>query len=147
MLHQSHSWADLRPPDPNFDWPRWLVHETQVKSTKHLQIPSKDQFHPSSGENPRMLLQSRNSNFMVRWRQHNIILQLQLCISIPLKRLEIHHQIILDSEDSVCRQVGVVFGEYLRRDRDVAVAADHQMNMCRAHGVAIEEIQENACGA
>jgi hypothetical protein len=76
---------------------------------------------------------------MVPRRQHNIILQLQLSVRVPLERLEIHYQIVLDGEHAICRQVRVVFGKYLRRDWDVTVAADHQVDVGRAHGVAVEE--------
>jgi hypothetical protein len=76
-------------------------------------------------------------------RQHNIILQLQLSVCVPLKRFEIHDQVVLDSEHGIGSQIWVVFGEYLRRDGDIAVAANHQMDVSRAHRMAIEKIQQN----
>jgi hypothetical protein len=76
-------------------------------------------------------------------RQHNIILQLQLGIRVSLKWLEIHDQIVLDSEHGIGSQIRVVFGEYLRRDWDIAVAANHQMDVSRAHRMAIKKIQQN----
>jgi hypothetical protein len=81
----------------------------------------------------------------VIWRrQHNIILQLQLSIRVPLKRLEIHDQIVLDSEHGIGSQIWVVFGEYLRRNGDITVAANHQMDVSRAHRMAIKKIQQKA---
>jgi hypothetical protein len=76
---------------------------------------------------------------MVCRRQYNIILQLQFGSRVPLERREIHYQIVLDGKHAICRQVRVVFGEDLRRDGDVAVAADHQVDVGGAHGVAIED--------
>jgi hypothetical protein len=76
-------------------------------------------------------------------RQHNIILQLQLSVCVPLKRFEIHDQVVLDSEHGIGSQIWVVFGEYLRRDGDIAVAANHQMDVSRAHRMAIKKIQKN----
>lgn len=77
---------------------------------------------------------------MICRRQHNIILQLQLGIRVSLKWLEIHDQIVLDSEHGIGSQIRVVFGEYLRCDWDIAVAANHQMDVSRAHRMAIKKI-------
>lgn len=105
-------------------------------------------------------------------REHDVVLEVELCLGVALARLEVDEQVVLDGEDGVRRDVLVVLGEDLRRHGLVAIGGDleggatvslasfwwsgeegggavrggretyHEVDVRRAHRVPIKQLQE-----
>lgn len=76
-------------------------------------------------------------------RHSDVIFEVELCLGIVGLGLEVHNEIVLDSEDGVDGKMRVVVGVDLVDDRGVIRVCNHKVNMCGAHGRTVHDIKEN----
>ena len=84
---------------------------------------------------------------LLKRRQFEIILQLEIRPWIPLPRQEIYDQSILDRKHRVICDMLVPPIKDLCNDRFTPRRVDDEVDMCRTHGMPVEELEEFPCGA
>lgn len=77
----------------------------------------------------------------------DVVLKLKNGLLVTLNRLEGHNEIILDSEDGVVGDPGVVAGVELSSAALVLGMSNHDVDVSGAHGVAVHELEEGIRGA
>ena len=77
----------------------------------------------------------------------DVVLELENGLVVTLEGLEGYHEVILDSEDGVVGNPGVVAGVELGSAALEVGVGDHDVDVGGTHGVAVHEIEEGAGGA
>lgn len=77
----------------------------------------------------------------------DIVLQVEGGLGIVGLGFEVHDEIILDSEDRVNREMGVVAGVDLVDDSGVFGVGDHEVDVSGTHGRAVHELEKDTGGA
>lgn len=77
----------------------------------------------------------------------DVVLQVQGGLGVVGLGLEVHNEIVLDSEDGVNGKVGVVAGVDLVDDGGVFGVGDHKVDVGGTHGGAVHESEKNTGGA
>ena len=75
--------------------------------------------------------------------QDDVVVEVQSGNGVALERGEVNEEVILDGEDGVIGDIGVVARVELSGDALVAVGGDHEMDVSGAHRVAIEGLEES----
>lgn len=83
---------------------------------------------------------------LLKRRQLEIIFQLKPRFLVPFPGLEINNQTIFDREHRIVGDMLVPPIEDLRDDRFIPRRCDDEMDVRRAHRVAVEELEEFAGG-
>ena len=98
--------------------------------------------HPAQA----LLLQSPHpvAPRILKTTQLKPVLELEPRLRVPFPRLEVHDQTVLHRKHSIIVNVLVPPIEYLRDQRLVARRADDEVNVRRAHGVAVEQLEQLA---
>lgn len=78
--------------------------------------------------------------------QSNVVLEVKLSLGVVGLGLEVDNEIILDGEDGVNVEMGVVAGVDLVDDSGVVGVGDHQVNVSGTHGRAVHELEEDTGG-
>lgn len=77
----------------------------------------------------------------------DVVLQVERGLGVIGLGLEVHNEIVLDSEDGVDGKVGIVAGVDLVDNGGVFGVGDHKVDVGGTHGGAVHEIEENTGGA
>lgn len=80
-----------------------------------------------------------------RRRKLDVVFQIQLRLGIA-RRLEVEEEIVLNGEDGVGSDPGVVAGVELGGHGLEAFGGDHEMDVSWAHRVAVQDVQEDTGG-
>lgn len=84
---------------------------------------------------------------MVLHQSHfDVVLQVEGGLGVVGLRLEVNNEIILDSENRVDVEMGVVAGVDLVDDCGVVGVGDHQVDVSRAHGRAVHDVEQDTGG-
>lgn len=76
----------------------------------------------------------------------DVVLQVESSLGVIGLGLEVHDEIILDSEDGVDSEVGVVAGVDLVDDGRVFRVGDHEVDVSGTHGRAVHELEKDTGG-
>lgn len=76
----------------------------------------------------------------------DVVLQVEGGLGVAGLGFEIHDQVVLDGEDGVNVQVGVVAGVDLVDDGGVIGVGDHEVDVGGAHGRTVHEVEEDTGG-
>lgn len=80
-------------------------------------------------------------------RHLHVVLQVETGLGVVGLGLEVHNEIILDSEDGVDREVRVVAGVDLVDHGRVFGVGDHEVDVSGTHGRAVHEVEKDTGGA
>lgn len=84
---------------------------------------------------------------MVLLQSHfDVIFKIKLGLGVISLGLKVHDKVVLDGKDGVDGKMWVVAGVNLIDDSGVVGVCDHKVNMCRTHGRAVHDIQQNTGG-
>lgn len=85
---------------------------------------------------------------MVLLQSHfDVIFKIELSLGVIGLGLKVHDKVVLDGKDGVDGEMWVVAGIDLVDDSGVVGVCDHKVDVGRAHGRAVHDIQQNTGGA
>lgn len=79
--------------------------------------------------------------------EHNVVLEVEAGVGVALAGLEVDEEVVLDGEDGVGLQPGVVTGVELGGAALVVGVGDHDVDVGGPHGVPVHELEELVRGA
>jgi hypothetical protein len=75
--------------------------------------------------------------------QGDVVLEVELGLGVAGPRLKVNDQVVLDGKDGVNLEERVVAGVDLVDDGGVVGVGDHEMDVSRAHGGAVHDVEQD----